>query len=114
MVYPEKTVRSRVISPLPIAPQYRARYNSLIDEAEGSGSGVFLQSRRCLLGIISVKVRKYNYRMQNGRIVASDAGYAGYYIGAAAIAEIGLLAPWRKESQARLLPRIAIPVNFQQ
>jgi hypothetical protein len=32
-----------VISPLPIAPQYRARYDSLIDEAEGSGSGVFLR-----------------------------------------------------------------------
>ena len=87
VVYPEKTVRSRVISPLAIEPQYRARYDSLIDEAEGSGSGVFLPSRRCLLGIISVKVRKYNYRKQNGRIVASDAGYAGYYIGAAAIVD---------------------------
>jgi hypothetical protein len=86
VVYPEKTVRSRVISPLAIAPQYRAKYDSLIAEAEGSGSGVFFASQRCLLGIISVKVRKYNYRRQNGRVVASDAGYAGYYVSAAAIA----------------------------
>jgi hypothetical protein len=86
VVYPEKTNRSRVISPLAIAPQYRAKYGSLISEAEGSGSGVFHADRRCLLGIISVKVRKYNYRKQSGLIVASDDGYAGYYIGPAAIA----------------------------
>ena len=86
VVYPEKTSRSRVISPLAIAPQYRAKYGSLIAEAEGSGSGVFHADRRCLLGIISVKVRKYSYREQSGHIFPSEAGYAGYYVGPAAIA----------------------------
>ena len=70
VVYPEKTVRSHVISPLAISPQYRAKYNSLIAEAEGSGSGVFFASRRCLLGMISVKVRKYNYRKRTGPLLS--------------------------------------------
>jgi hypothetical protein len=82
VVYPEKTTRSRVISPLAIAPQYRAKFTSLITEAQGSGSGVFHGDRRCLLGIISLKVRKYTYR-----VIASHAGYAGYYVPALAIAQ---------------------------
>src|SRR5262249_49575181 len=74
IIYPEKTVQSRVLSPLAIAPQYRARFSSLIDEPQGSGSGVFDAQRRCLLGIISRKIQKYNYRRQNGRWLASPEG----------------------------------------
>jgi len=86
VVYPEKTTRSRVISPLAIAPQYRAKFASLITEPQGSGSGVFHADRRCLLGIISLKVRKYTYRRYGSRVIAADAGYAGYYVPASAIA----------------------------
>jgi hypothetical protein len=80
VVYPEKTARARVLSPLFIAPQYRARFGSLITEQQGSGSGVFDSERRCLLGIISRKVQKFAYRRQNGRVVATAAGWAGYYV----------------------------------
>jgi len=85
-VYPEKTTRSRVLSPFAIAPQYRARFGSLMEEAQGSGAGVFDAERRCLLGIVSRKIQKYTYRRQNGRLLASPAGYAGYYVPASAIA----------------------------
>ena len=85
-VYPEKTARSRVLSPFAIAPQYRARFGSLMEEAQGSGAGVFDAERRCLLGIVSRKIQKYTYRRQNGRLLASPAGYAGYYVPASAIA----------------------------
>lgn len=87
VVYPEKNTRSRIISPLAIAPQYRAKYTSLITEPQGSGSGVFHPDHHCLLGIISVKVRKFTYRRQNDRVIVSDAGYAGYYVPASAIAD---------------------------
>ena len=80
VAYPEKTVRARILSPLAIAPQYRARFGSLITEQQGSGSGLFDVEHRCLLGIMSRKVPKYTYRRQNGHIFAAPAGWAGYYV----------------------------------
>ena len=50
-------------------------------DAAGSGE------RNCLFGIVSMKVQKYNYLRQNGRLVAAPAGYAGYFVPAATIAE---------------------------
>lgn len=80
VVYPEKTVRARILSPLAIAPQYRARFGSLITEQQGSGSGLFDAGHRCLLGIMSRKVQKFSYRRQYGRVIAVPAGWAGYYV----------------------------------
>jgi hypothetical protein len=34
-----------------------------------------------------MKVQKFSYRKQNGRLVATPAGYAGYFVPAATIAE---------------------------
>ena len=88
IVYPERTVRSRIISPLMIPPEYQARDgNSLINEAEGSGSGVFLADKRCLLGIISSKITKFKYRRLNKRLLIADDGFAGHFVPASTIAE---------------------------
>jgi hypothetical protein len=88
IVYPERTVRSRIISPLMIAPEYQATFgSSLINEAEGSGSGVFHADRRCLLGIISSKITKFKYRKVNGRIIIANNGFAGHFVPASTIAE---------------------------
>ncbi len=88
IVYPKRTVRSRIISPLMIPPEYQARFgNSLINEAEGSGSGVFLADRRCLLGIISSKVTKFKYRKMNGRLLIANDGFAGHFVPASTIAK---------------------------
>src|SRR5262249_45381852 len=87
VAYPERTVRSHVISPLLISPRYRARYGSLIDEQQGSGSGVFDAERKCLLAIMSMRILKHEYRYEKGRWSASPAGYAGYYVPASVIAD---------------------------
>src|SRR4029078_8522240 len=62
VAYPEKSVRSRTISPLLVASPFRSRFRTLITEPEGSGSGVFSADRKCLLGIMSRRVTKYVYK----------------------------------------------------
>ena len=79
VAYPERTTRSQIISPLLIEPQYRMQYGTLINEAQASGSGVFLAERKCLLGIISKQFEKYPYQM-NGRIIVQASGFAGYFV----------------------------------
>ena len=87
VVSPERTARSRIISPRLIPAQYRARFSSLISDAEGSGSGVFHADRKCFLGVISSKISKYNYRELNGRVVMEQNGFAGYFVPASKIAD---------------------------
>jgi hypothetical protein len=70
VVYPDRTVRSRLISPKSVAPQYRTKFNTLIGEKQVSGSGIFDAERRCLLGIMSAAVRRVDSHGQN-----ADAGY---------------------------------------
>lgn len=84
-VTPEATTRSRTISPLYIAPQVRDKFVTLTETAEKSGSGVFDAQRKCLLGIVSAKVTKLNFHSENGRLVATDAGVAGYFVPASKI-----------------------------
>lgn len=88
VVYPERTVHSRVISPFLIAPKFRNRFGAaLINEPQGSGAGVFYADRRCLLGIISSKITKFKYQKMNGRMVISDGGFAGHFVPTSAIAQ---------------------------
>jgi hypothetical protein len=87
VVVPEKTAHSQIISPLLIAPQLRRRFNTLIDLVGASGSGVFDAERRCLMGIISSKTQKYDYRKGDGRIIAEPTGFAGYFVSASKIAD---------------------------
>ena len=82
IVYPERTTRSRIISPLLIAAQLRTRFNTLINEAEAAGSGVFNPDRKCLLGIMSREIKKQDVR---GRMAIGPEGYAGYFVPVAAI-----------------------------
>jgi hypothetical protein len=86
VVTPDKSEPSRVISPQQILPQYRARFPSLIDDVEPSGSGVFDVARGCLLGIISRTVEKVSYRQVDRHVAAEPGGYAGYFVSAAKIA----------------------------
>jgi hypothetical protein len=86
VVIPQGIARSRVISPLLVAPKYRARFNTLITESGNSGSGVFDDQRRCLLGIISRKIEKFRYREARGRLIIQPMGYAGYFVPASRIA----------------------------
>lgn len=86
VVYPERIVHSRIISPAYIQQQFRARFSTLIQEPEGSGSGVFDARRKCLLGIVSRKITKYAYRKAEGKTIAIPDGFAGYFVPASDIA----------------------------
>ena len=86
-VIPEGTTRARVISPLSITPKLRKRFDALIDSAKDSGSGLFDAEHKCLLGIISARVQKYHYQLENVRIRGYMDGYAGYFVSAAKIAK---------------------------
>jgi Trypsin-like peptidase domain len=78
VVYPERTVRSQMISPLLIAPQHRSKYSTLISDPEGSGSGVFNAEQKCFVGIMSAKIAKYAY--QGEHMTARPNGFAGYFV----------------------------------
>src|SRR5262249_11618253 len=55
-VVPERTSRARILSSHVIVPEFRSKYDSVIDTVEPSGSGLFDAERKCLLGIISGKL----------------------------------------------------------
>jgi hypothetical protein len=76
VVYPERTVRSQIISPNLVASNERKKFNTLIKDVESSGSGAFDVERKCLLGIMSASVP---YQKQNKR--------AGYFVPASKIAD---------------------------
>ena len=84
-VDPTTTNRVKIISPLTISPEFRARLDSLISSPEGSGSGLFDAERKCLVGIVSAKLQKYRYQAMNGRILPIADGYAGYFVSASKI-----------------------------
>jgi len=56
VVYPDRTIPSRTVSPQLIAPKYRAKFDTLISEPEVSGSGLYDLQKRCLLGIMSAAI----------------------------------------------------------
>jgi hypothetical protein len=88
VVIPEKAARTQIVSPLLIAPQLRGRFNTLIgDLVAASGSGVFNAEKRCLMGIVSRKIEKRDYRNESGRIVEEPVGFAGYFVPASQIAD---------------------------
>jgi hypothetical protein len=86
VVAPEETKRSQVISPLLIAPELRGKFDTLISTPEGSGMGVFDAERKCLLGIVSARVQKYNFQLRNRRLVGRTVSFAGYFVPASKIA----------------------------
>jgi hypothetical protein len=86
-VIPEGTTRARIISPLAIPAQLRKRFDTLIDSPKDSGSGVFDPERKCLMGIMSARVQKYHYQLENVRIRGYMDGYAGYFVSAIKIAK---------------------------
>jgi hypothetical protein len=87
-VVPEAATRSRILSPLAVAPGARQRFGTLTSEvAEASGSGVFDAEKRCLKGIMSRRIPKFGYRRVDGKVVAEPAGFAGYFVPASEIAK---------------------------
>jgi hypothetical protein len=86
-VVPESTSRSHVISVLLIEPSQRSRFDTLTDDVEVSGSGIFDAERKCLLGIASAKVVKFKNQVRSGHVAYAPAGFAGYFVSVAKIAK---------------------------
>jgi hypothetical protein len=81
------TDRVQIISPLTITPELRRRHDSLISSPKGSGSGLFDDDHKCLVGIVSGEVPKYKYVTMNGRVIPTANGLAGFFVSAAKIAD---------------------------
>src|SRR5262249_49120358 len=86
IVSPQKTDDAKIISPLLIAPELRERFNTLVSVVGASGSGVFDAKRKCLMGIVSRRVVKLDYRREYGGVVAVSNSFAGYFVSASEIA----------------------------
>jgi hypothetical protein len=81
------TDRVQIISPLTVAAQFRRKFDSFISSPEGSGSGLFDDDHKCLVGIISGEVPKYKYLTMKGRVITTANGFAGFFVSAAKIAD---------------------------
>ena len=88
VVYPERTVRSRIMSPSQIAPQFRGKFATLIDEAQGSGSGVFDADKHCLIGIMTRRIIKYAAQPTGPFRAARPDGWAGYFVPVSALRKL--------------------------
>jgi hypothetical protein len=89
VVYPEQTVRSRIISPRAIAPQYRSHFGTLISEPRVSGSGVFDANKKCLLGIMSAAITRNSFMgvaVTPYSFQTTRDDRAGYFVPASTIA----------------------------
>lgn len=80
VVYPERSVRSQIISPLEVDPQYRLQFTSLIRDPEGSGAALFDVESKCLRGIVSGKIEK-TVRTRH------QLNFAGYFMPARTISD---------------------------
>jgi hypothetical protein len=82
VVTPGQVVRSRILSPMLIPTQYRARFGTVIaDVAHAvSGSGVFDAGKHCLLGIVSRKILVGMAPQANQPNNKPIAGFAKYFV----------------------------------
>jgi hypothetical protein len=90
VVVPEGIARSKIVSPMVLAPNMRTKYPTLIrDVAQtgNSGSGVFDARKKCLMGIMSRKIQEFRLSNENGNEVRVPVDIAKYFVPAATIAE---------------------------
>jgi hypothetical protein len=86
----ESAVRSQVISPYLLPLGIPEEFQTVIsyDPPSGdSGSGVLDANRKCLLGIISRKIWRYQIRQVNGHSVRENRDIAKYFVPASTIAK---------------------------
>lgn len=77
----------RVVSPQLISPLLRAKFSTLIDSPQRSGSGLFDADKKCLLGIVSAKMPKFETSVSDGHPMIKTKGFAGYFVPSTKIAD---------------------------
>jgi hypothetical protein len=85
-VVPEAVVRTRIIAPERIPAEVRKFSTAVVDVAKtgNSGSGVFDEQKRCLLGIMSRKISQKRTNLVSHRAETRDI--AKYFVPASEIA----------------------------
>lgn len=86
----ESSARSHVISPYELPPGMPSKFQSVISyapETAGSGSGVFDANAKCLLGIISGKIWRYDIIQVDGHAVREQHDIASYFVPSSVIAD---------------------------
>jgi hypothetical protein len=83
---PERTARSRIMSPQLLPPNVRTKFPTVISDVAttgNSGSGVFDAGRKCLLGIMSRKI--FERRPNSAGAGSEQKDIAKYFVPASAI-----------------------------
>lgn len=85
---PTGIARSHIISPKRISANLRERFSTLIGDVAttgNSGSGVFDERRKCLLGIMSRKIQKIKVRNDGQNFTKEAVDIAKYFVPASVI-----------------------------
>jgi hypothetical protein len=88
VVTPEGIARSRVMSPYSLPPNLSSRFGTVIRDVAttgNSGSGVFDENGKCLLGIISRKIFGTRMKEEDGKPVSENYDIAKYFVPSPAI-----------------------------
>jgi hypothetical protein len=83
VVTPEGIARSTVIAPQRIPRNLLPKFRTAITDVAttgNSGSGVFDETKKCLLGIISAKLTRTLGRSKDGRVVRETHDIAKYFV----------------------------------
>lgn len=78
VIEPERITLSKMISPELILPKFKARFPTLIEHQQRSGSGAIAEPQMCLLGIMSRAILKYRLSQVAPPVMQPD-GYAGFF-----------------------------------
>ena len=87
---PDAITASHVIAPFLLPRDLEPKYRTAISDVAttgNSGSGVFDTEQKCLLGIISAKIREVRKRRDNGRPAEVSYDVAKYFVPSPVIAE---------------------------
>jgi hypothetical protein len=90
VVTPEGTARSHVMSPYLLPPGVATKYQTVISDVAttgNSGSGVFDELSKCLLGIISGVIQQKVIRQENADTVRGIRDVAKYFVASPTIAD---------------------------
>jgi hypothetical protein len=87
-VIPEKVVPTHILPPRYIRPDLRREFDTLVEGVvTPSGSGIFRASTKCLLGIMSKSLPRFEPQTASGDAASVNGGHAGYFVPAAQILE---------------------------
>jgi S1-C subfamily serine protease len=90
VVTPEAVAQSRVIAPFSLPYNLDAKYRTAISDVAttgNSGSGVFDENEKCLLGIISAKITGVRRNTANGQTTEESYDVAKYFVPSPLIAD---------------------------